>query len=72
MLLKLLGVNVVLRRFLWFEAGGWRFLIICKYHQHKFAHGYCFYLAKKWGWESSRDGGENMIYIKIRKIMGKI
>ena len=37
-LLKLLGVNVVLRRFLWFGAGGWRFLIICNYRKHKLAH----------------------------------
>ena len=33
MFLKLLGVNVVLRRFL-FGGGGWRFLITCKYCQH--------------------------------------
>lgn len=75
-LLKLLGVNVVLRRFLWFRAGGWRFLIICKYRQHKFAHGYYFYLAKRWEWKVSRkDGRQNLIYnidevIKTRKIMG--
>ena len=54
-LLKLLGVNVVLRRFLWFGAGGWRFLITCKYCQHKFAHGSCMYLAKRRKWKISRD-----------------
>ena len=63
-MLKLLCVNVVLRRFLWFGVGGWRFLIICKYREHKFTHGYYFNFAKRQEWKFQRGG----IY-KMKKLL---
>lgn len=74
-LLKLLGVNVVLRRFLWFGAGGWRFLIICVSTVSTSLLMVIVFILPKDGNEISRDGSKILIYnicevIKTRKMIG--